>query len=119
MQTWRQPHIDKWTEKTKKIDSNYQGKADLPFVWISQIDNKGVVSLRFSKDIVVVNDFRIIRNGTFTIQNRERPLLDVYVVEGVDSHRKDVEFDWQVLSMTSREMKIQLTFKTARRISQN
>ena len=73
----------------------------------------------FSNDIHILPKLSMLNNGTITINGVEQPVFKVDVVHGEDSDPSKLEFTWQVVKMTSREISIQILFQEAIQVSAN
>ena len=85
---------------------------------LKMIGPTGEVVITFNQDMKVVPELEIIEQGTIEINGVNLPVLSVEVVPDEEQDPKKVNFDWEITSLTEREMKIKLFFKTGVYVSQ-
>ena len=110
---WRENNLRK--ERKKRKEAPY---LKPPQPKLKKIGPTGEVVIIFDKDMQVVPKLEIIEQGTIKIDKVDFPVLSVEVIPNEDQDPKKVDFDWEVTSMTEKEMRIKLFFKTGVYISQ-
>ena len=71
------------------------------------------MDVKFSERMQVVSDLSMITNGTVSIDGKKMPVFDIEIIPADDSDPDMLKFDWNVISMTEQELKIQVFFEKA------
>ena len=83
------------------------------------MDQKGQVLVSFNTDMHIIPDLNLLKNMTVPTPEGNLPVFQVNILPGSDSEVSKLDFGWEAISMSPRELKIQIYFKTALYISSN
>ena len=83
------------------------------------ITETGLVSIFFNKDMKEIKDMSLIRGALSNrrLAIKDAPAFEFKVIVGADSDPLNIGYDWSVISMDKRALKLQLTFENTLYIS--
>ena len=64
----------------------------------------GLIVVKFSEKMQIVSDLAMITNGTVSIDGKKLPVFDIEIIPADDSDPTMLKFDWNVVSMTEKEL---------------
>jgi len=88
----------------KKKSSSTEGKnLNHPVPFVSKVSQQGDLVIKFSEDMITVPDLTFINDTTLLIE----------ALPGEDSDPAKLQLEWEVVSQTSRQLRIKLKFEDA------
>jgi len=89
--------------KKKKAASTEGKKLNHPVPFVKKVSQQGDLVINFSEDIITVPDLAFINDTTLLIE----------ALPGGDSDPSRLLLEWEIVSQTSRQLRIKLKFQDA------
>ena len=69
-----------------------------------EMEQTGLVRVKFSERMQIISDLSMITNGTVSIGGKKVPVFDIEVIPADDQDPDVLKFDWSVVEMTEHEL---------------
>ena len=91
----------------------------MPYLEIDSIDRNGLMIIRFSEPMEVLDSSNDLKTEVFEIDGELRNIFEISVepITELEQLSEQVAFDWTIAEFTSTELKIQLNFDEPNQIS--
>ena len=112
---FRQKVTTETQHKTKSLADEQTTKVLKPF--FTKITHDGEVQINFTEEIFSVPDLELINSGTVLVDDKVVPVLALDLVKAEDSNERKQILSWEVISQTSRQLRIKVKLDGAMFVS--